>query len=44
MQVDVIFKMLIFPKIIRPIILKRTKVFFGFLGPTMIDLGPTYSH
>jgi len=24
--------------------LKRKKIFFNFLGPTRIDLGPTYSH
>jgi len=28
----------------RQIILKEKKIFFWFLGPTRIDLGPTYSH
>jgi len=37
--------MLIFPKNNETIILKRNKnIFYSFLGPTRIDLGPTYSH
>jgi len=36
--------MLISPKNNEAIILKRNKNIFTFLGPTRIDLGPTYSH
>jgi len=43
-KVDVIFKILIFPKNNKTKMLKEAKYFFNFLGPTRIDLGPTYSH
>jgi len=36
--------MLILPKNNKTKMLKRNKYIFSFLGPTRIDLGPTYSH
>jgi len=36
--------MLFFPKNSKTINIKETKIYFWILGPTRIDLGPTYSH